>query len=169
MAKYSTGGSSGSDGGDACELCGATSDSLREANVAGARLQVCADCAPHDDNAHKDRKSGGNDGDTERKRRAVENAAKTTRNWDGDTEHWEEGGTNYDDDQLPYLVSDYGDAMEEARQAEGLQREELAEELDADEADLLAIEQGRATQAGIGGSLVRAVEQRLDVELVESR
>jgi len=168
MAKYSTGGSSGADGGDACELCGSESDSLREANVAGAVLQVCADCAPHDDNAHKDRKSGGNDGDTERKRRAVENAAKTSRNWDGDTEHWEEGGTNYDDDQLPYLVSDYGDALEEARQAAGLQRSELAAELEADEADLLALEQGRATQAGVGGSLVRAVEQRLDVELVES-
>ncbi|WP_135534282.1 MULTISPECIES: multiprotein-bridging factor 1 family protein [Halostella] len=169
MAKYSTGGSSGSSDGDACELCGTESDSLREANVAGAQLQVCQECAPHDDNAHKDEKSETNQsqGD-DRQRRAVQNAAKSSPAWNDDSEHWEEEGTNYDDDQLPYLVSDYGSVLQEARQDAGLQREELAEELDADEADLLAIEQGRATQAGVGGSLVRALEQRLDVELAES-
>jgi len=170
MAKYSTGGSSGSGGGDACELCGTESDSLREANVAGAQLQVCQDCTPHDDNAHKDEKTGTNrgQGDDDRQRRAVQNAAKNSPAWNDDSEHWEEEGTNYDDDQLPYLVSDYGDALREARQNAGLQREELADELDADESDLLAIEQGRATQAGVGGSLVRTLEKRLDVDLIES-
>ena len=168
MAKYSTGGSSGSGDGDACELCGTESESLREANVAGAQLQVCPDCAPHDDNAHKDEKkrTGGDDGD--RTREAVRNAAKANPTWNDDSEHWEEEGTNYDDDQLPYLVSGYGEVLQSARQAAGLQRTELAEELDADESHLLAIEQGRATQAGVGGSLVRAIEQRLDVTLVES-
>jgi ribosome-binding protein aMBF1 (putative translation factor) len=169
MAKYSTGGSSGPGSGDACELCGTESESLREANVAGAQLQVCPDCAPHDDNAHKDeKKRTGGDGDGDRTREAVSNAAKASPAWNDDSEHWEEEGTNYDDDQLPYLVSGYGGELQSARQDAGLQRSELAEELDADESDLLAIEQGRATQAGVGGSLVRAIEQRLDVTLVES-
>jgi ribosome-binding protein aMBF1 (putative translation factor) len=170
MAKYSTGGSSGSGDGDACELCGTESDSLREANVAGARLQVCRDCAPHDDNAHKDEKKETNqsEDDGDRQRRAVRNAAKSSPAWNDDSEHWEEEGANYDDDQLPYLVSDYGEILQAARQDAGFQREELADELDADEADLLAIEQARATQAGVGGSLVRTLEARLDIELVES-
>jgi ribosome-binding protein aMBF1 (putative translation factor) len=52
-----------------------------------------------------------------------------------------------------------------ARQDAGLQREELAEELEVDEADLLAVEQGRATQASVGGSVVAALEDFLDVQL----
>ncbi|PSP47996.1 transcriptional regulator, partial [Halobacteriales archaeon QH_6_66_25] len=44
---------------------------------------------------------------------------------------------------------------------------ELAGELGVDESDLLALEQGRATQAGVGGSVVRAAEEFLDVDLVE--
>jgi len=166
MAKYSTGGSSGSGEADACELCGTESASLRPANVAGADLDVCPDCAPHDDNAHKDNKKtdqsgGGSD------RNPVEAANSDTTMWDGDTSHWEEEGTDYDDDPLPYLVSGYGSVAEEARQDAGLQRGELADELEIPESDLLAIEQGRANQAGISGSVVGALEERLDVELAE--
>lgn len=175
MAKYSTGGSSGSDGGDACELCGAETDSLREANVAGAQLLVCRNCAPHDDAAKTESSTGGgqeqggsDDEEIDRTRRAVQNTARANDVWDGDSSHWEEEGTDYDDDPLPYLVSGYGEALTEARQEAGFQREELAEEMGVEESLLLAIEQGRATQAGVPGSVVEALEERLDVELVES-
>lgn len=170
MAKYSTGDSSGGGDGDSCELCGAASDRLRLANVAGAELAVCPDCAPHDD---AQKTTSGSAGDAsgrdrgERKRNAARNTARTST-WDGDTSHWEEGGTNYDDDQLPYLVKDYGKTLTEARQDAGLQRDELADELDADEADIIAVEQGRASRAGIGGSLIAKLEDRLDVQLSES-
>lgn len=168
MAKYSTGDSSGGDGGDTCELCGEPSDSLRRANVAGATLQVCPSCAPHDDATRESSGGASEEGDTEdRKRRAVRNAARASPNWDGDTSHWEEEGTDYEEDRLPYLASDYGAVVLEARQNAGLQREELAEELGVSESDLLAVEQGRATRAGVGGSLIAALEERLDVELSE--
>lgn len=170
MAKYSTGGSSGGSSGDACELCGETSDDLVRATVAGATLDVCPDCAPYDDSAAKDddSSSGTRDQDErDRKRRAAQNAARAKNVWDGDSEHWEKEGAGYDDDQLPYLVRDYGQRLEEARQEAGLQREELAAELGTTEADLLAIEQGRATQAGVGGSLIEAIEERLGVSLAE--
>ncbi|WP_134669819.1 helix-turn-helix domain-containing protein [Halorussus marinus] len=164
MAKYSTGGSSGGGDSGACELCGTSSDSLTEANVAGAQLRVCSECADsHNDNA----KTTGRETDGDRKRRAARNTAKASGVYNDDSTHWEEKGTNYDDDPLPYLVADYGEAVESARQDEGLQREELAEELDLAENDLLAVEQGRANQANVGGSVVRALEQRLDVTLVE--
>ena len=176
MAKYST-GSSGSGGGTTCELCGAESDSLRLASVAGAELEVCPECAPHDDQQRSQSRRGsqggqdrgGSDSSDEpsRKQKAAQNVAKANPVWDGDSEHWEKEGTNYDDDPLPYLVSDYGEALVEARREAGLQREELAEELGAREKDLLAIEQGRATQAGVGGGLIEALEERLDVTLSE--
>jgi ribosome-binding protein aMBF1 (putative translation factor) len=64
-------------------------------------------------------------------------------------------------------VADYGDQATEARQAAGLTVEELAAELDVDERDLLAIEDGRAATATVGGSVVRALADRLDVTLVD--
>ncbi|MFC4448015.1 helix-turn-helix domain-containing protein [Halorussus aquaticus] len=165
MAKYSTGGSSGGGSGDSCELCGKSSDSLTAANVAGAQLQVCSDCASsHNDNAQTQTST---DDDRERKRKAAQNTAKASGVYDGDSSHWEEEGTDYDDDPLPYLVSGYGETVEAARRDAGLQRDELAEELDVSENDLLAVEQGRANQANVGGSLVEALEDRLDVQLAE--
>jgi ribosome-binding protein aMBF1 (putative translation factor) len=163
MPKYSTGGAGGSGSGQTCELCGTASDSLRTADVAGAELTVCPDCASsHDESPDADRES-----DQERKKRAAKNTARALDKATGDSTHWEENGTDYERDRLPYLVSDYGERVVRARQDAGLQREELGEELGVDEADLLAVEQGRATQANVGGSVVAALEDYLDVELTD--
>ncbi|PSQ16735.1 transcriptional regulator [Halobacteriales archaeon QS_8_69_26] len=170
MAKYSTGGSSGSGGGESCELCGTTSDELVQANVAGATLQVCPDCRPYDDAAKTDdgaREGTRDEDEPDRRQRAVQNAARTSGVWNDDSEHWEREGAGYDDDQLPYLVDDYGARLEAARQDAGLQREELAEELGIREADILAIEQERANQAGVGGSIIGALEEHLGIQLSE--
>jgi len=166
MAKYSTGSGSGS-AGESCELCGASDVDLETATVAGATLQVCPDCSQHGENGSTDESSGSRDGtDTNRRKRAAQNAAKLHDAQQGDASHWEDGA-NYDDDQLPYLVPDYGAIVTDARQDAGLQTQELADELDVDESDILAIEQGRATQAGVGGSVVVALEDFLDIELAE--
>ena len=168
MAKYSTGGGSGGTGGS-CELCGATDASLEAVNIAGARLQVCGECARHRDDATKTETSSSDDDrdESDRKRRAAQNAARIHDAQQGDASHWE-SGTNYDDDQLPYLVSDYGRRLTDARQDAGLQREELADELSIDESDILAVEQGRATKAGVGGSVIAKLEDFLDVELADA-
>jgi len=172
MAKYSTGGSLGGSGGGTCELCGKSTESLTTASVAGATLSVCSDCADLDESAKKSsRRSSGESGSPsgssgDERRSAIRTAARQIDAARGDSTHWEEHGTNYERDRLPYLVSGYGELVEAARQDEGLQLAELAAELDVEENDLLAVEQGRATQAGVGGSVVRALEERLDVTLV---
>jgi ribosome-binding protein aMBF1 (putative translation factor) len=168
MAKYSTGGGSGDTGGS-CELCGATDASLESVNIAGAQLQVCEECAQHRDDATKTSTSSNDEGrdQDDRKRRAAQNAARMHDAQQGDPSHWE-GGANYDDDQLPYLVSGYGRKLTEARQDAGLQRGELAEELEIDESDVLAVEQGRATKAGVGGSVISKLEDRLDIQLADA-
>jgi ribosome-binding protein aMBF1 (putative translation factor) len=161
MAKYST-GSGGVDSADSCELCGASGVDLQTATVAGATLQVCSDCHQHDDQS-----SSSDDGDErDRKRRAAQNTARVHDATKGDSTHWE-SGADYDDDQLPYLCSGYDERLTEARQSAGYQLEELATELGVEESDLLALEQGRAAQAGVGGSVVEALEGFLDVELVD--
>ncbi|MFB6118935.1 multiprotein-bridging factor 1 family protein [Halosegnis sp.] len=164
MAKYSTGGV-GSEDADSCELCGADDRSLRETTVAGATLQVCGECVQHGDDD-----SSGDDGDRsdeqERRREAARNTARLADATSPDATRWEEG-TDYEDDPLPYLVSGYGDRMAEARQEAGLQAAELAGELGVTEADIVAIEQGRANRANIPGSLIEAIEERLNVQLSE--
>jgi ribosome-binding protein aMBF1 (putative translation factor) len=167
MPKYSTGGSSGGGDAGACELCGSTTDDLRTASVAGATLDVCPDCAPHDDATESGGGDGGDDTDADRRKRAAQNVAQMSDAGGGDSSHWEEEGTDYEADRLPYLVSDYGARVEQARQEAGYQRDELAAELDVDENVLLAVEQGRATRAGVGGSVVRALEAELGVDLVD--
>ncbi len=162
MAKYSTGSSGGSSGGS-CELCGAADVELRTANVAGAKLEVCGNCVQHDD---KSSQSDDDHGRENRKKRAAQNVAKMHDAAKQDSSHWE-SGADYDDDQLPYLVSGYDDKITSARQDAGYQLEELATELGIDDSDLLALEQGRATQAGVGGSVVAVLEEFLDLDLVE--
>ncbi len=170
MAKYSTGGSGGS-ASDSCELCGADGVDLQTASVAGATLQVCSDCAHHGDDGQSGSSSESRDGsesESDRRRRAAQNAAKIRDAGQADSSHWEDGA-DYDDDQLPYLVRNYGERLTEARQDAGLQTDELADEAGLDEDDVLAVEQGRATKAGVGGSVIRDLEQFLDVELAERR
>jgi ribosome-binding protein aMBF1 (putative translation factor) len=162
MAKYSTGGVGGDSSG-ACELCGAEDRNLQTARVAGAELEVCNECVRHGETGARDSK----DEDEARKRRkeAARNVAKLDDARKVDTDF--EEGTDYEDDPLPYLVRGYGDRVEEARQELGLQTEELAEELDVDEDDIVAVEQGRAARANVGGSVVEALEERLGVQLAE--
>ena len=163
MAKYSTGG--GLDSGDSCELCGAAGVETQSVNVAGAQLEVCSDCAQHDDTAKRDQQSSDRN-EQDRKRTAAQNTARVFDATRTDSTHWE-SGADYDDDQLPYLISDYDEVVTEARQGAGYQLGELADELDIDEGELLALEQGRAIQAGLGGSVVAAVEEFLGISLVD--
>ncbi|WP_338741980.1 transcriptional regulator [Haloplanus salilacus] len=182
MTKYSTGSDRGGGDGDACELCGYETTNLERANVAGANLLVCSDCAPHDDSAGGSgvggRGSGSGSGsessgsrtdadEPNRRKRAAQNTARMHDAAKSDTKHWEKEGTDYEDDRLPYLVSGYGDRVETARQDAGLTVAELAAEVDVDEDDVLALEQGRASRAGVGGSVVRAVAERLGIDLVD--
>ena len=173
MPKYSTGGSSGGGDGDACELCGEASDRLEQATVAGAELLVCPSCAPHDDTSPEEARSGGT---TDSSAGGDSGGSSgpgpfprdgTSELWDRDSSRWEQEGTDYEADRLPYLVADYGDRVTEARQEAGLQLEELAEELAVPEEDLLAVEQGRAARAGVGGSIIKKLEVALELTLVD--
>lgn len=167
MAKYSTGGVGG-DASDVCELCGADGRSLETATVAGAELEVCGECARHGENdggAGAGADGDGDDRGQERRRNAARNAARMDDARSVDTDF--EEGTDYEDDPLPYLATGYGETVAAARQEVGLQPDELAAELGVAEDDLVAVEQGRAARANVGGSVIEALEGRLDVDLAE--
>jgi ribosome-binding protein aMBF1 (putative translation factor) len=173
MAKYSTGGV-GSRDSESCELCGAEGRSLEAVNVEGAVLQVCSDCrrygsgdADGGGSGSRGRDGGERSEEQERRLKAVRAQARLDDARKGDASHWE-GGADYEDDPLPYLVSGYGERVTEAREDEGLSPADLAADVGVPEADLLAVEQGRATSAGIGGSVIESLEERLGVDLAES-
>ena len=44
---------------------------------------------------------------------------------------------------------------------------DVAAELEVDENDLLAVEDGRAATANVGGSVVRALEERFGIDVVD--
>jgi ribosome-binding protein aMBF1 (putative translation factor) len=69
------------------------------------KLQVCSDCAQHDDTTGKDQSRD----DDNREKRAAQNTARMHDAGTADAEHWEDGA-DYEDDQLPYLKRDYGRA-----------------------------------------------------------
>lgn len=182
MTKYSTGSDRGGGDGDACELCGRETGNLERANVAGANLLVCSNCAPHGDAGGRSSGSGRGGGsgsgsgassgsrdadEPSRKKRAAQNVARAMDASSGDSSRWEREGTDYEKDRLPYLVKGYGDVVTEARQDEELTVDELAAEVGVDDTHIHAVEEGRAARAGVGGSTIRALEQRLDVTLVD--
>ncbi len=166
MAKYSTGGIGG-DSNTSCELCGADDVDLQTETIAGATLEVCSDCARHGEGTGSDRSGDAADYDDDRRRRkrAARNVARLDDAQQADTD-WEKG-TDYEDDPLPYLIGGYGGKVEAARQDAGLQVGELAAELGVPDDDIVAIEQSRAARANVGGSVIEALEERLDIELVE--
>ncbi|WP_048076473.1 transcriptional regulator, partial [Halorubrum sp. AJ67] len=113
---------------------------------------------------------GAGSGSSPTESRNKELARKQAKMYDsatGDSKRWEEEGTSYESDRLPYLVSGYGDVVTEARQDAGLTVEEVAAELEVDEDDLLAVEDGRAATANVGGSVVRALEERFGIDVVD--
>ncbi len=162
MAKYSTGGVGGTSDG-ACELCGAEGRSLETATVAGATLEVCSECRKHGSDSGPS--SDERERERARRKKTAQNVARLEDARSAETD-WEQG-TDYEDDPLPYLVSGYGGVLETARQEAGLGTDELAAELEVPEDDILAVEQGRAARANVGGSLIEALEDRFDVELAE--
>ena len=140
------------------------------ATVAGAELDLCPNCLDHGETDDRGGSKPGGDRDADRDRDRRQRAAQNTATFTdtgGDSSRWEREGTNYDRDQLPYLVSDYGDRAKRAREDADRSVEELADDLDVATEDLRAVEEGRAARADVGGSLVSALEERLDVTLVE--
>lgn len=180
MAKYSTGNAKSTSSSDvsegACELCGTDSDSLQTVKVSGATLQACSSCANHNDNATK---QDGDDGerddsdpvgqtDDNSKDRRTQHLSENGGYLNNDTSHWEQNGTNYEDDQLPYLVSGYAKSVTDARKARDLSQGELAEEVDTREELIQAIETNSLRDAGVGGELLSRVETFLEIEIIDN-
>jgi transcriptional regulator, XRE family len=167
MAKYSTGRGGGGAAASACELCGADDVRVRAAEIAGAKLMVCASCAPHDDRATPSGGADGMGGEASRRKRIARQQAKMIDRSKADADRWVREGTNYEADALPYLVDGYAEVVQAARADAELSVVELAELAAVDASSLRSVEAGRAASDEVGGSVIRALEDALDVRLVD--
>lgn len=185
MAKYSVNGSSGSDDDSsdddapdsgaarsqaaACELCGNESSQLQTANVAGATLEVCRECSPHDDAATDDQSSEtSGSSETDRTREAIRKASEQSDRHgivDGDSSHWEREGTDYESDPLPYLVNGYGEKIRDAREEQDLSQQDLADEAGVGIAVVRVLETEQAMRGGVAGSDITSIENVLEITL----
>lgn len=171
MTKYSVNSNSSSNrseeelsNGGTCELCGEEVDSLHLATIEGATLEVCKECYPQENGGQNSQ-----DETTESTNRTKDVINRTTVNAENalPDSSWAVEGVGYDSEPLPYLVSDYGDIVEEAREEQGLTQEELAEEINVGLDIIRVIEQGQAASRDVGGDIIENLEEVLGVQLEE--
>lgn len=157
----------------ACEMCGDEDADLHTADIAGATLQVCASCAPQMDEPEQsssnkpEQQDDNNDSSLSDTSGAGEQPTPGYTIGRTDSKHWEEDGTNYEQDPTPYLTDNYAKLVTAARQDAGYTKEEFAKEIGITVAALDAVEAGAAASNGVGGSVVSAIEKELDVSLVD--
>lgn len=163
MAKYSIDSDDSDEStestGDVCEMCGKETDSLEVAEVAGATLTVCADCSPDSSDSEGTRDEDEGNRTADAIQRASENSATPDSSWAQDAD--------YSDDQLPYLVDDYGEKIEAEREERELTQEELADKVGLGVAMLRVLENEQASRSNIGRSDIESVADFLDVEIIE--
>lgn len=140
-----------------CEMCGASADSLTTVKISQAELDVCDDCedmgTPVDDgptvsNAETKYSTGSSSEDSTQSETNTDSPVKTSPS-DSPMESVE-------------LRPDYGEALREARESEGLTVAELADQLNKKESHLREIERANRQPTE---ELQDELEDFLDVEL----
>jgi ribosome-binding protein aMBF1 (putative translation factor) len=106
-------------------------------------------------------------GEASRRKRIARQQAKMIDRSKADADRWVREGTNYEADALPYLVDGYAEVVQAARADAELSVVELAELAAVDASSLRSVEAGRAASDEVGGSVIRALEDALDVRLVD--
>lgn len=153
-----------------CEMCGAQQDSLTTAKIEGAELDVCDSCAelgtPLDNTSESKEESstGGQNQSrnttTQSTNRSSGGGAQSTP--DTSTGSGQSGSGGYSPNEKE-LVFDYGDKIQKARQRNGMNRAELADEINEKESLVSRLENGRSLPSE---EVRRKLEQALDISLL---
>lgn len=170
MAKYSVNSNSSERStterskGGFCEKCGEETSYLHSATIAGASLEVCAECKPEESSDSKNTSNGD-----KKSTKDLVNENTRTAGVDADPDSsWAEQGLNYEgEDKVPYLVPNYGSIVQEKREEKGWSLEKLSEESDVGTGVIQIIEQNQASSESIKESLIKSIEDTLEVTIRE--
>lgn len=120
-----------------CELCGSETDSTNKIKLEGAQLTVCDSCSD----------MGHDVGASRQKRGSSSGNKKVSKTYSKDSS---------------VLVSNYGEKIKKAREAEGLTQKELAENMNEKESRLSKIEK---QQLKPDEALSKKLKRELGLEL----
>ncbi|WP_232688553.1 multiprotein bridging factor aMBF1 [Halobacterium zhouii] len=143
-----------------CEMCGAETSSPKTVKVEGAELDVCGDCTDFGTEVE----TGSSESTTSTKYSTSSSSSSSSS-----ASSSSGGGDNRRRrdmfDQMDELAGDYDDRVRNAREAEGLSQEELAEELHEKASVIRKLERGDSLPSDdVRGKL----ENRLGISLTES-
>lgn len=173
MAKYSTGDSS-STPDDSCQLCGKTDVPLEEIEMAGAKVSVCNDCNPQDnddDRSDQDTHTGSklpgkNKNSTDTTEEDSTPGYTISNRSERGNPDWIENA-DYGNADTPYMQKNYDTKFRHALKENDIELEDLAEDTGIPIEQLKALEQGNALNQEVSKDAIEVIEKALDIEIKE--
>lgn len=167
MAKYSTNSSDSSEPDDSCQICGTEEGKLVTAKLEGTILTVCKDCEPdaehRDDVTHQKTKTDSKVPESSTadydKYRPENSEPNTNPDWIEEVE--------YGNTKTPYLVSGYDEILENALEEQNISPEDISEETGVPTESVESLLEHNAMSDEIGRQEIEAVEEIVDIELID--
>lgn len=145
-----------------CEMCGAETASPRTAKIEGAELQVCDDCV---DFGTEIRQEPAGDAPTTKYSTGGGSRGSTSSSTSRSSGSASGGRSRRRDpfDDMEEIDPDYDSIIREAREAAGLSREELGQQLNEKASFIRKLERGESLP---NDQIRRKLERALDIDLV---
>ncbi|MGM0398473.1 MAG: multiprotein bridging factor aMBF1 [Halobacteriota archaeon] len=145
-----------------CEMCGAETGSPKTVKVEGAELQVCDSCADFGTEVETQTSSS-----TSTKYSTSSSSGSSSSSSGGSSSGGSSGGRRRRDmfDEMDEVAADYDQRIRNAREAEGLTQEELADQLNEKASLVRKLERGDMLPSD---EVQRKLEKHLGISLTES-
>ena len=146
-----------------CEMCGADQASLTTTKVEGAELELCSSCTDFGTEVRQEStSSGGSKYSTTSSSGTSSSGSSSSSSSSGSSGGSSRRRDMFDD--MEEVATDYDDRIRNAREAEGLSQEELANQLNEKASLIRKLERGDTLPTD---EVQRKLERALDVSLVE--
>ena len=145
-----------------CEMCGAETPTPKTVKVEGAELDVCGNCTDFGTEVKT-----ADSGSTTSTKYSTSSSSSSSDSSSSSSSSGGGGGRRRRDmfDQMDELASDFDERVRNAREAEGLSQEELADELNEKASVIRKLERGDSLPSDdVRGKL----ERKLGISLTES-
>ena len=147
-----------------CEMCGAETDAPKTVKIEGAELQVCAECAEFGTEVTQQ-----DSGSTSTKYSTGSTGTSTSSGTSTDSSGGRSGSSSSSRrrdmfDEMEEIASDYDQRIRNAREAEDLTQEDLANDINEKVSLIRKLENGNMRPSD---EVQRKLERRLDISLTE--
>lgn len=172
MAKYSTGDSQDSQSEDeSCQICGKEDGKLVTAKLEGTILTVCKECEPdaehRDDITHEPTESNSPPQTTTDSISKESERFRPTNSDPHTNPDWIEE-VEYGNTRTPYLISDYDRILQDALESADMTPEAIHEEVGVPVDSIESLLNNAAMSDEVGRKEIEAVEEVLDIELIDN-